>query len=356
MKVLVTDGSTGQAHGALSAVRTLAQAGHAVDVTVSGPLSVAGWSRHSRRRHRVPPADTPGYADAVRRLRDEERYDVVFPASDAALLRLEWPGAELVDKQRLHDRAAAVGLPTPAQWTFDSGEELVRSAGDVRWPVVVKAAAKSSELAHPAFRADSPTDLGPLAGSRHPVVLEEWLAGEQVAVSGVMWGGRLRAVTHQRYVRSWPRQCGIAAYAVTAQPDERLEAGLARLLADHDGVFQCQLIDGRLHDVNPRVFGSMALSARAGVNLLDVVCRLTSGEDLGARTPLRARPGVAYRWIEGDLRHLGEARRCGDLTTGETLGALRPRRGTAHPDIWPSDPGPTLARFGYAVRARKADR
>lgn len=356
MKVLLTDGNSGQTHGALSAARALAVAGHEVHVTVSRSLSTASWSRHSQRRIPVPTADRPDFAVAVRRLVETEPYDLVLPASDTALLQLGLPSAVLVDKGHLHARAASAGVDTPRQLSFDSGGELIRRAAELRWPVAVKSAAKSTQKSIPAFRADGPADLEALAEFPGPVVVEEWLSGEQRAVAGVIWQGRVRALVHQRYVRTWPRQCGVGAFAVTTEPVEELEEGLEELLQGHEGLFQCQYIGGRLHDVNPRVYGSLSLAVRAGVNLPDLVCRLASGDGVGLSTPLRARPGVGYRWVEGDLRHAYDAWQAGDMTAGSALRLLRPRRGTAHPDLWLSDPGPSVARLLYAARAGRATR
>ncbi len=190
-------------------------------------------------------------------------------------------------------------------------------------------------------------------GSHPPVVVEEYLNGEQRSVAGVMWRGRLRAVVHQRYVRTWPRDCGVASYAVTTGSDEELESKIEVLLQGFDGLFQCQLIDGRLHDVNPRVYGSMSLAVRAGANLADALCRLAHGEEVGLKRPLRARPDVAYRWIEGDMRHLSQAWRAGETTPWSALRVLRPRRGTAHSDVWLSDLGPSLARLAHIVGNRR---
>ena len=56
VRVLVTEGGSGQGHASVSVVRALAVAGHDVAVTVSGRFSTAAWSRHCTRRFTCPPS------------------------------------------------------------------------------------------------------------------------------------------------------------------------------------------------------------------------------------------------------------------------------------------------------------
>jgi predicted ATP-grasp superfamily ATP-dependent carboligase len=356
MRVLVVDGSAGQSHGALGAVRALAAAGHEVDVAHASRWALAARSRHATRRLAIPGTEDPGFPEAVRRLLDGGGYAACFPTSDAALVALDWPGAGLVDKRLLRTLCETADVLHPRSQELDSGADLLQRAGELRYPVAVKAAAKVGAGSTSAARADSPADLELLAGLAEltdAVVVEEWLTGEQQAVSGVVHDGRLLAVAHQRYVRTWPVCCGIACAAVTTEPDRALEERLVAMLDGYDGIFQAQLIDSRLHDVNPRVFGSVLLAASAGANLPDVAARLAAGE-ASTGEPVRARPGVPYRWVEGDVRHLLATLRSGESSRLDVARALRPVRGTVHPDVWWSDPRPTLARLVYAVRRRGA--
>jgi predicted ATP-grasp superfamily ATP-dependent carboligase len=354
MRVLVVDGSSGQSHGALGAVRALTAAGHEVDVAHAGRHALASRSRDVSRRHVVPGTGDAAFADAVRRLLDRGEHAACFPTSDAALLALDWPGADLVDKRLLAKRCEAAGMPHAASHEFASGAELVARAAGLAFPVAVKPATHEGGDPVGVHRAGSPADLRPLADLPDPVVVEEWLTGEQRAVSGVVHEGRLLAVAHQRYLRTWPVECGISCAAVTTEPDPDIEGRLVAALDGYSGIFQAQLIDGRLHDVNPRVFGSVSLPVAAGANLPDLAARLAAGlaagEPVDAPT-VRARPGVHYRWIEGDLRHVAARLRAGGPGR-RTLRALRPVRGTVHPVLRWSDPGPTLARLRFAAATR----
>lgn len=351
LKVLVVDGSRGQTHTALSTVRALGAAGHHVDLAHTGPWTVAARSRHVRARFAVPGADDTGFSVAVRALL-ATGYDACFPTSDAALVELGWTGADLVDKREVQRRWEKVGARQPRSWQFDDGPQMLAAADRLPYPLAVKSAAKVGEGAPAVWRADGRADLAPLREVTIPVYAEEWLTGEQSALCGVLHHGRLVAAVHQRYLRTWPNEVGDASAAVTTEPDLDLEAEVSGALDGYDGIFQVELLGGVVHDVNPRVYGSISLATHAGVNLPDLAARLDAGE-APPSTTVRAPAGVRHRWVEGDLRHVAAGLRSGDLSARQAAAILRPGRGTVHPDLHWRDPRPTLARLRYASRRVK---
>jgi predicted ATP-grasp superfamily ATP-dependent carboligase len=294
----------------------------------------------------LPLPGAPGYAAAVRAELAAGEYLAVLPASDVVLMSLETPGAALVDKVMLADRAAEAAIPTIAGTVFGSATELRAAAGELRYPVVVKPTVKSAGPVVQAQRIDHAQQLVALE-PQGTVVVQSYVSGPLRAVTGVVWGGEFLALGHQRYLRLWPRHAGVGSAAITVEPDLHLEGNLLRLLKGHDGLFQAQFIGQYLLDVNPRAFGSLPLSVAAGANLPAIACNAARGR----QGPLvRTRPGVRYRWLEGDLRHLAAAARSGDLTQREVVRQLLPRRGTAHSVESVSDPGPIVSRLAYALR------
>jgi predicted ATP-grasp superfamily ATP-dependent carboligase len=350
--VLVSDHVNGRSRSAVAAVRALAAAGHPALVTVSGRPSAATKSRSCSGVVRVPPTDSPDFGDAVEEYRRSHPRTLVLPASDAVLVALGLPGAELVDKAALPARAAAAGLPVPASRSFGSAADLL-AADDLEFPLVVKAAVKTrpSEVAR---RVDSRRDLvAALDDLPGALVVQPFSTGPMRAVCGVFADGRLLAVVHQDYVRIWPPDCGTASAAVTTEPDLDLEDRLPLLLAGHAGVFQVQLVGDQVIDVNPRVYGSLPLAVAAGANLPAIAVAVASGGPVPTDV-VRGRPGVRYRWLEGDLRRLLHDRRTGALSTGAAVRALLPARGTAHSVESLRDPGPVALRIHDAVRGRPA--
>jgi predicted ATP-grasp superfamily ATP-dependent carboligase len=348
--VLVTDSGDGQARSSLAAVRALAPAGYRPAVAASGSYSLAAASRFCLRRVEVPPAGSPDYADAIHRELRSPPHLTVLAASDAALLALQLPGEQLVDKSRLAERALSVGLPIPATQVFGSSRDLLEHAGALDFPVVVKPSIRRSAEYLRTFRADSPNMPTPVAEWDGPLIVQPLVREAVHAVSGVVWRRRLVAACHQRYLRTWPMDCGPSSAAVTTRPDVELEQRLLALLDEYEGIFQAQFAGPYLLEVNPRVYGSLPLSVAAGANLVGVYCDLLRNR---AVQEVRARPGVFYRWIEGDLRSLASAVRKGHMGLVDALGHLRPRPGAAHSTESLADPLPMMVRLRSALRRRR---
>ncbi len=324
----------------LTTVRALDAAGYAAAVTTQGKHSLAASSHSCVRSVRVPAVDEPGYAEAVRAELASRPYLTCLPVSDDALLNLDYPVRHLLDKTVLARLARDVGLSSPPSQTFGSGTELRAAARGLDYPMVVKPVVRDRR----PFRADSAADLERAATIRGEVMVQPFLNESIRTVGGVMWQGRMVAAVHQRWDRIWPTPCGQASYAMTIAPDEELEERIRLLLGDYDGIFNVQLIGPHLLDVHTRPYGTQSLALAAGVNLAGVWCDLLDGKSV---TPARAREGVAYRWLAGDLRHLRWALKSGTLSLAQSLSEFRPRRGTAHGTESLLDPGPIIARIRY---------
>ncbi len=336
---LVTDGGRGMSRSALATVRALGSAGHRVIVTESGCGELAASSRHAAAVVAVPTArDADAFSAAIRDQVAEHEVLAVFATSDDAVVALEPSLERLVDKAALSKELARLGIPTPPSTTAMTRDDLVSAS--------LPAVAKPLTGSRPARILDSVDDASDLLDAGG-VVIQLVVEGPMTAIAGVVFDGRLVAAVHQAYERTWPVDCGTASSAVTVPPDRGAEALLVELLRGHDGIFQAQYIDGQLIDINPRPYGSMSLAVAAGCNLPELVIELRSGWRPDA--PLRAREGVRYRWIEGDLRHLVERSRGRSMPVDAALRAIRPRRRTAHSVISADDPGPGLHRLRHVM-------
>jgi predicted ATP-grasp superfamily ATP-dependent carboligase len=167
-----------------------------------------------------------------------------------------------------------------------------------------------------------------------------------VEVAGVIDEGELLGISVSRYARTWPPHAGSASASVTIEPPDGLVESSRRLLAaiGWRGIFDLEfleLADGRhaTIDLNPRVYGSMALAIAAGANLPAIWVGLLRGD---RRAPILARPGVHYRWEEGEVRAVLRAVLRGRM--GELASVVRPRRHTVWALTRIGDPGPLVAR------------
>ena len=373
--LLVEDG---ESRIALTAARALHAAGWTVGVAAPTG-SPAGVSRAVSRRHGVPlPGDgLDGFLDAVRAAVEVGRYGVVFGVGDAELFALSlgrdrlgavvpYPAHDVVvntlDKSRLAAAAARAGMRTPRILLPD---ELDALAGPfVVKPVVNGAAGSEGPSKIPALRV--PDAAAARAAARAvtqaggtPVVQEVVEGPLSALVLLLAPDGEVLAASQQRADRMQPPGAGVSARARTVAVDEALVERAAALLRGTGwwGLAELQFVgehDPALIDVNGRFYGSLALAVRAGLNLPDLWGRVALGATVPAGS--RARPGVRYQWLEGDLRRAmsqAEGGRTRDIVT-TLLHAPR----SAHSTLSLRDPVPALRQGSrLAVRGlRKAIR
>ena len=378
-RVVVTDG---EERAVLGACRGLAGAGYRVTAVARHRPAAAHWSRSCAERFVFPDprGSVASFVERLEELLRRDEYAVVIPGSDASLLaisrhrrrlerltRLGLPSEEAVDrcvdKLVLHGAAAAVGLPPPASESCADARAAVTAAAELGYPAIVKPA-RSFSPSGEGFRQcgvalveDEAGLVEAVAEVGTPFIVQRFeRAGSLFSCTGVIADGRLLALTPSRVRRLWPPRAGMHAFSETVAPPPGLEERVHALLAalGWQGIFQVQMLeleDGRFSvlDLNPRVFASVALDARAGANLAAVWCDWLLGRQ---PAPVTARAGVRYRWEEGELCHLvWQLRR---RRVRAALSVLLPRRRVAHAWFRLTDPGPLLARAVYlAARASK---
>jgi carbamoylphosphate synthase large subunit len=363
--ILCADEST----GSLAAVRGLAAAGYRVTVAVGREGTFAARSRAADGVVRVPDAkDEPAaFVEAVAAAARTLGAAAVLPATEGTLRALTGreqvfgdvvvgtgpPGAldRATDKSLLAALAAEVGLDVP--------ETVDARSGSVGFPAILKPAAsvstagdgtlRSGEATRVASQDELDAELARLPEDE-AWLLQPYVEGTLAAICGVVWEGRLVCASHQLSPRIWPPGRGISAFAVTVEPDRDREAAVARLLEriGGSGVFGLQLIlaGGRAYaiDLNPRIYGSLALAIAAGQNLPAIWVDLLLGREPDVR-PYEV--GVGYRVEEDDLRAILAAARAGDPGA---LRGLLPRRRTVHGVFSLRDPAPFAVTLAKATR------
>ncbi len=366
-------------YGVLAGVRALRAAGWETWVALPGPGGYTARSRAAAGRIHVPdPAsDAPAFLDALAAAARELGPAAILPGTEVGLValagadeafpsgtRVGAPGRELVeratDKPTVEALAIEAGLDVPATERI-SRHALADRAGGLPYPVVVKSVrtkvrGDGGRLRHGTVRrVDSPAELLEVAADLpgDELIVQPFLRGELAAVSGVAWEGRLVCAVHQVAKRICPPDCGLSAFAETVPADAELEASLAGLLGrlGWSGLFQAQFMRTRtqaaLIDLNPRMYGSLALAVSAGLNLPAIWVELLLGR---SPVPGPYRVGARYRAEEKDARAFASALRRGDLQSA--AGALLPRRDVTHAAFSLRDPLPLLTSLAKARRLR----
>ena len=345
MDALVTDANI---RSAVAGIRGLGRAG--VSTLAVAPHWASGglWSAHAAGRAVAPDSsrDPVGFARAIHRLAERDGPLVVYPGHEDAIEALvvdgPAPGSSLVlpfplgealaalrDKRRIGELAERAGLLAPATLVEASAGSV--DPAELPLPCVVKPARTRLGLPSAGIAMDA-EQLGLLLQrfpQEEPVVVQEFLAGEVVALAVVVdRDGRLVARFQQTALETWPRDGGLISLGVSVAADDQLSDRVARMLAElgYFGLVQLDLIDtGRglaLIDANPRFYASMMLAQAAGANLAAEWHAVVTGN--GSARPAPYRTGVRFRWFEADLKDamLGHRRALLRRGEGRTVGAM----------------------------------
>ena len=264
--------------------------------------------------------------------------------------------ARVTDKVEVLRLASVAGLPVPPTTTVTE-DDLGRGRQELVYPAIVK-----------PVRSQTPDDDGVLRWASAQAVqqaeelegvlaampgsswlIQPYIAGKLRAVGGVAWEGKIVCAVHQVAERTYP-PAGGSSYAVTIAPDHDLEGRVARLvgLTGLSGIFQVQFVESDTAyfiDLNPRMYGSLALAVAAGLNLPAIWADLLLGRspEVGAY-----RVGVRFRAEGRDVRALVSA-----LLNRNARLALRgivPRPGTVHAVFSVRDPAPVMSGLQKLTR------
>ncbi|WP_049898949.1 carboxylate--amine ligase [Halococcus agarilyticus] len=369
-RALVFDAERRQA---LVAIRSLGRRG--IDVTAASGLrlNAGGASKYVDRRVRYPrPQDDPAaFVDRIEREVRTHDYDVLLPIADPTVApvvearhRLEpyaaipFPEADTLrigtDKKRTIEAAREAGVPHPK--TLAPAElDVEEVADEIGYPVVVKPRQGAGRLG--VSVCHTPGELEAAYANtpdhHHPLLLQEFVpnGGERGVYTLYNWSSELKAVTVQQRIRTDPPGGGTSTLRETVD-DPGLISVTDDLLSGlgWQGVAMAEFrIDSRdgepkLIEINPRLWGSLALSVGAGVDFPALLYELATTGD--CETVLDYRSGVQARRLLGDIAHV-IARKDRKAALREFL---RPADGPRHHDVLSADdPGATAAYFAAEI-------
>lgn len=339
-------------------------------VAVAAPQrpALAMWSRYATTTLLLPDAasEAKRFAAAVADELSGRHADGALAATDAALWALSrWrsgltanaqaflPPHEAVvlslDRSALRDRARSLGVAAVPTWRIDSAKDVepivlrlqqqVAGADGRLWALVrpmvpsVEREDGTRRIAT-AIPVESVGSMRRLMYDREDLVdggclIELRPPGDYLGYGAVCRDGQVIAEVFQERLRERGDLSGVSTFARTIPVDDAIRsAGRAMLKGlKFNGPCLVEFTRGddgavRLVNVIPRLWGSLALSLHAGVNIPWLVTRLARGDDV--EPGQISRPGVVWRWVVGDLEVL--AQRLGRLLSRvEGRGVIRRR-------------------------------
>jgi predicted ATP-grasp superfamily ATP-dependent carboligase len=390
MRVLVLDGNENQA---VAAVRSLARAGHRVEVGAETRWSKAGWSRacSGTFQYPSPAVDADAFVAAVAARAALVPGTLVLPMTEPTTLPLSSSRESLVaagarfvlpphavvlrafDKEATTELARTLGIDVPATRVVSSEAELRACASELRFPLVLKPRTSQESVAGamrttgaPVYARDS-TELlrawADLSRRCRSALAQEFVDGAGVGYFALMRHGAPRAEFAHRRLRDVRPTGSGSSLRVSADAAPIRDAALAVLQAlGWHGVAMVEFrvrADGTptFLEVNGRFWNSLALAVAAGADFPAWLAQLAENGDVAAAPTYRT--GVRCRWLLGDVRHLVEVWRGAPagypaafpLRLRTLAAVLTPRAGTYHDNFTWHDPLPEIGDWvDFALR------
>lgn len=340
-RVLVTDAGRGSG---MAVVRSLARRGDVVvaaDVSRTSPAFVSRYVS-ARVLYPAPARDAQASIDVLARAAAEHRVDLVVPVGEDGVVLLSSARerfrdvaalaipddaalAAVRDKSATVELARRVGVPAPQTVLVETVAEAERAAAGFSWPIVLKPQAsralKPGRNVEPfgvAYASDPRTLVDRMRSfeGRCAVLLQEYWKGEGHGVGVVMDRGRTVLAFQHRRLREVPYTGGPSSFRESVALDPELLAFSERLLSalDWTGAAMVEFKAGprgvTLMEVNGRLWGSLALAVKSGVDvpahLVDVFVprnpTTPAPPQLTYETGVRSRDlGLELNWIASVL-------------------------------------------------------
>ena len=330
--VLVTDASRGSA---LACIRSLGRAGMRVVAADHDRRAPGLVSRYTAASvvHPMASTDPVGAAKVLVEAATRERVDLIIPVTDASIVALRSAGpldipVAVADADALdatQDKLATVrlaerlGIPVPETREAESPADAATAAATLGWPVVLKPryGHRPSALGV-TYAADAVTLLQEWEslGAEGDVLVQRYHSGEGHGVEVLAHGGRVLAALQHRRLREMPVTGGASASREAVEPDPELLDHATALVGAlrWTGLAMIEFKVGpagtSLMEINGRIWGSLPLAVRAGMDFPAKLVRLYLDEpppvgavDAGYRRGTRSRDlELEVRWVIAVLR------------------------------------------------------
>ena len=331
-RILVTDAGRGSA---IAVIRSLGRRGWPVAAADFDHRSPGFSSRYvaARVTYPDPARHATEAAERISAAVDRLGIDLVVPVTDETILplsairadlerrtRLALPSAQAIavtaDKSSTFELAARLGVPVPRSVPL-AGSDDARQVGDrLGWPVVVKPCrsrsfAKDGTIARHLVSYASTSDELEAAARKGPAIAQEYVQGTGHGVELLLRSGEVIAAFQHRRIREVPVTGGASSYRESVALDpELLEYSVALLrFLDWTGVAMVEFRVGptgpRLMEVNGRLWGSLPLAVRAGVDFPGLLADVHLGRAVDAGPLGRYALGVRSRSLPLEVSWIG---------------------------------------------------
>lgn len=390
-RVLVTDAGRGSA---IAIIRSLGRRGWHVVAADADRRSPGFYSRYTSAKatYPLPSVDAEAMVARLQQIARHRRVDLIFPVTDEVILPLSryrdrfeeiapiaMPDSRRLalaaDKRATLELAAELGVPTPPTAVVrTTGEAIrcVRSRGT--WPVVLKPATSrvyvpgkgvlSFAVTYANNEQQLRNEMERFEG-RCEVLLQDYYHGEGQGVELLLDRGRPVAAFQHRRIREVPVTGGASSFRESVPLDPELLHHSLRILGalDWSGLAMVEFKIGaagpKLMEVNGRVWGSLPLAVRCGVDFPVMAAEMHAFGRVRSAPPAGYPNGIRSSNLELDLvwigSVLGQRQRYRFLPgprRREAVGAVATLLDSHNGfDILSRrDPGPGLAEIGKIVR------
>lgn len=344
-RIIVTDAGRGSA---VAMIRSLARHGAYVIAADSDRRSPGFFSSFAAERlvYPKPGANPDAVVDALHRAVLERSVDLIVPVTDDVVVPLaeareRFDGicalaiaethalAAVRDKLATLELARELGVPTPRTALVTNAAEARREAAPLGWPIVLKPQAsriyagdgETLEAMNVTYAGDFDTldERMRRFEGRCPVLLQEYCTGEGLGVELLTDRGRPLAAFQHRRLREVPTTGGASSYRESVALDSTLYAYSVQMLEalEWTGLAMVEFKVGasgpKLMEINGRVWGSLPLAVRSGVDFPGGLLELYLGGRNGRRNghPVRTsyRVGTRARNLELEMLWIGSVLR-----------------------------------------------
>jgi len=325
MKVIVTDAG---ANHALTAIRALGKEGVSVFGASSSRYNRGTLSRYCKGWIKCNAADKnpERFLADIKKEIQRGSYDVVLPISFSSCKVISKHKEELEsmvnvpiadyrsmeiasDKNKTIKFVSDLNINTPKTYFPAKISSIKKIAKYVKFPAVIKACEESGSVNY----ANNETELiskykkeciryGNQVNSGLLPIVQEYVKGEARGFFGLFKDGKRLATFAHKRIHEYPITGGPSTMAVSIK-DPRLEKIGCKILKklNWTGVamveFKYDPIEKRyvLIEINPKFWGSLALSLACGINFPYLDCKMALGEPITHVNQYKE--GLKFRWM-----------------------------------------------------------